>query len=131
LAQTVGEKQADLLTFALLGPPAIYADLPERPVDEVRLRRSLALVAQAPHRRIILQVGPVLRKGAEPSYLTPEEAAQAAALAAAATGDRRLPFWVEMIVPPEKSMLEPLPPATAFKYRTAVRRHMITAEILK
>lgn len=131
LEQAVSEGMIDSLIFTLLGPPPIYIDLPDRPINEDQLRQSLALVTQIPQYRVVLRIGPVERKKAQTSYLTPEEAAAAAALAAATTGDRRLPFFVQIVDPPRNSNVV-LPPATAaFRYRTAVRRHMLAAEILK
>jgi glutaredoxin len=118
----LAEKLIDEAVFILRGPAAIYAHLADRPAAIDEIRRSLGLLVQAPAHCIVLPVESVQRADGTVSDLTPAEAAEAAALAAEATGDKRMAFYIRPPVAQSDA-------AAAFKYRTAVRRHMLAAEI--
>jgi len=127
LKQVLVEGLADHLQFNLLGPAEAYARLPERPCSEEEINASLSIAQRAGELSIVLRVAPL--PGGD-RYLSPEEAATAAAMVAAATQNNRIPFGICILQPSPDSSLAPLPATAGFKYRTVVRRYMLSAEIL-
>jgi len=127
LKQVLVEGLADHLQFNLLGPAEAYARLPERPCTKEEISASLSIAQRAGEQSIVLRVAPL---PGEDRYLSPEEAAAAAAMVAAATQNNRIPFGICILQPSPDSSLAPLPATAGFKYRTVVRRYMLSAEIL-
>jgi glutaredoxin len=122
--QLIQEKLVDEAIFTLRGPAEVYAYLADRPADPEAVRRSLRLLVKVPAYQIVLPVGPVSRPDGPDSTLTPDEASAAAAQAAESTGDSRAPFFIRPVSSEAGG-------AAAFKYRTAARRHMFAAELMK
>lgn len=120
LESIVTEKLADKVIFHFPGLAG---------VEETTA--SLALAALAPKYQLLLTIAPITRADGQISYLSPEEAAQAAALAEAVLGSKKHPFLIQAAPESELQGLEPLPGPGLFKYRTACRRFMVLAEIKK
>ena len=119
------------LDFQLLGPTAIYPTLTGKPMPPKDLNQSLALLAKAKDYTLILPVSPIKESDGTWRWLTPEEAGQAAAIAAEASGSKTHPFVIRPVAPPKGSELAPLENKDFFKYRTATRRYMVKSEIEK
>ncbi len=119
------------LDFHLLGPTPLYPRLTGKPMPPRDLAQSLALLTKARDYTLILPVSPIREGDGSWRYLTPEEAGQAAAVAAEASGTKTHPFVIRPMAPPKGSELPPLAAKDFFKYRTATRRHMVKSEIEK
>ena len=63
------------------------------------LVQSITLAIQAPDYKIVLTIHPVKRDDGELTYITPEEAAQAAALVEQTTGNKKHPFLIRSLSP--------------------------------
>ncbi|MCD4721392.1 MAG: hypothetical protein K8S13_16260 [Desulfobacula sp.] len=131
LETIIKENLIHRLIFYLRGPAELYKFLTGATLDKEELRHSLSLVEKSPEYHIILSIACLERSNGEPGYITPEEAARAAALVEHATGNKKHPFFIKGVIPPPEWDIAPLPSAAFFKYRTACRPHMVLAEILK
>ncbi len=131
LAALVKEYLYDKIVFTLHGPAARYKDLTGLPLEESDLVQSLSLITSAKDYTIILPVQPVTTAQGPGISITPEEAAEAAALVEKATGSKNHPFFIQPLLPAAESGLDTLTSPQLFKYRTQCRRFMVRAEILK
>lgn len=131
LAALAKEKLCDKIVFTLHGPAARYMDLTGLPLAESDLIQSLSLITAAKDYTIILPVQPVATPQGSGITITPEEAAEAAALVEKATGSKNHPFFIQPQAPAPGSNLDALTSPQLFKYRTQCRRYMVRAEILK
>jgi len=129
LKQLLQEHLVDRLIFNLIGPARLYEIFTGMPLSEQDLSKSLLLLEQCPDYQIILSLAVIQRPDNQISCISPEEASEAAAFVEQTTGRKTHPFYIkENISSHEK---ETLPLINLFKYRTACRRHMVKAEILK
>ncbi len=120
------------LTLNILGPAAIYASSFGGAVSNADLARTIELVKGFPKGEIRLLVSPVKRKGGSVSWLTREEAGEAAKMVAEATGQPGLPFAVAAVTEHMPQGLQGLEPFELFlPYRSAVRNHLFKADIAK
>ena len=119
------------LDFQLLGPTPVYPRITGKPIPPKDLEQSLALLPKAKDYTLILPISPIREADGTLRYRTPEEAGEAAALAAEATGSKTHPFVIRPLAPAKGSELPPLESKDFFKYRTATRRHMVKSEIEK
>ena len=131
LETVVKEGLADDLVFHLRGDIAVYQRLFDGDNTPEDIRTSLRLLTDAPAGRTVLLVAPVPDAGGIWRYLTLGEAERAAALVAETTGNRRFPFAVRLVAPGSRIDVTALPASTGFQYRTAVRGHMVAAELEK
>lgn len=131
LAALVKENLCDKIVFTLHGPAARYKDLTGLPLEESDLVQSLSLISYAADYNIILPVQPVTTPQGPGVSITPEEAAEAAALVEKATGSKNHPFFIQPLAPAPGSGLDPLTSPQLFTYRTRCRRFMVRAEIMK
>lgn len=130
LETALKEKRVHRLVFYLRGPAELYEELTGMALDEEELSYSLSLLNDSFEYRIILPVTAFIRKSGETGFLTPEEAARAAALVEKTTGSKKHPFYIEPVMPSPQLNIESLPDSAFFKYRTQCRRHMVLCDIL-
>lgn len=139
LELVLGQGLGDRAVMDLKGPAALYPALTGAPVDPRDIARSMALVARFGEFRFETTVGPVRRGDAEPleiSLLTPGEVEETARWLKEATGSHRQPYLLRGFDPqgcPDEDLKrfgEP-EPGELFRYRTAARRHQVSAEIEK
>lgn len=120
------------LTLNVLGPAAVYADSFGAPIDSGSLARSIALVQAFPKGEVRLLVSPVKRADGTVSWLTKEEAREAAGMVAEATGRPSQPFAIAAVTALMPQGLQGLEPFSEFlQFRSAVRNHLFKAEIEK
>jgi pyruvate formate lyase activating enzyme len=131
LIRLIETKQIDRLIFNLRGPAELYESLTGVALSRAELCHSLSLVEQCPEYQIILSIAPVQRANNQIEYISLEEAGQAASLVEEATNKKSHPFYIREGLPSPEMVVEALPPSSLFKYRTACRRYMVKAEILK
>lgn len=124
------EKWVDRLVFYLRGPAALYPAITGFDLSPEDLARALSFLSLAPEHRIILPISVISGAEGHPRYLSPDEAALAAQSAAAATGNKKHPFFIQAPAG-EGGALPELTQADLFKYRTACRPHMVLCDILK
>ncbi len=137
LALLLEQGLGDRVVMELKGPAALYPALTGAPVDPQEIMRSMGLVARFGEFRFETTVGPVCRGGGERpvfSLLTPEEVAETARWLKEATGSHRQPYRLRGFDPaacPDEHLkrVEMLDPGALFRYRTAARRHQVSAEI--
>jgi pyruvate formate lyase activating enzyme len=79
----------------------------------------------------VLTIHTLKQNDGELAFITPEEAAQAAALVEQITGNKKHLFFVRALSPSPELDIVPLPQTALFKYRTACRRYMVMTEIFK
>lgn len=119
------------LTVNVLGPASVYAALFGEPVACADLARTIDLAKSFPNGEIRLLVSPVPRENGAISWLTKEEAREAACAVAEATGQPGLPFSIAAVT---KFMPQGLCGLEEFDqflpYRSAVRAHLFKAEIV-
>jgi pyruvate formate lyase activating enzyme len=130
LSRLTEKSLVDLLTFNLKGPAGLYATLTGNPLDKEELELSLSLIEQCPEYKIILPLLPFWRTDKQKDFISPEEAAQAAAFVEQVTNKKTHPFYIKQYLLSNDEK-ETLPVPNLFKYRTACRRYMVKAEILK
>jgi len=124
------EKLIHDLVFRLRGPAQLYEPLTGMALSQEELVHSLSLLTDSIKYKIVLPLSALIRTTGEEGYLTPEEAAGAAAFVVSATHNKKHPFFIEPVLPAATYNIPPLPPAALFKYRTACRRHLLLCEIL-
>jgi len=130
LETIITESLADRLIFQLRGPAELYEIITGYSLKTDELSASLSLVDKFPEYRIILPVSCLERPDGETGFLTPEEASRAAALVGQATGSKKHPFFIKGVALAPEMDIAPLPSTAFFKYRTACRPHVVSAEIL-
>jgi len=131
LEAVIRENLVDRIIFDLLGTAKIYEAITGRPLKREELVQSIVLAIQAPDYKFVLTMHPVKRNDGKLAFITPEEAAQAAALVEQTTGNKKHPFFIRALSPSPELDIAPLPHTALFKYRTACRRYMVMAEIFK
>jgi len=131
LEVVIRENLVDRIIFDLLGTAKIYEAITGRPLKREELVQSIVLAIQAPDYKFVLTMRPVKRNDGKLAFITPEEAAQAAALVEQTTGNKKHPFFIRALSPSPELDIAPLPHTALFKYRTACRRYMVMAEIFK
>jgi pyruvate formate lyase activating enzyme len=119
LEAVLGEALADRLLFRLKGPPT------------KELERSLTLAGGAPEVRFVLTLAPVPSDAGGFSYPAPEQAAELAATVRRCAGSGPHRFFIQAAEPSPGDGLQPPAPSALFRYRTACRRFVPSAEILK
>jgi glutaredoxin len=130
LESVITKGLCDKVVFTLHGPASCYGDFTGLPLDESHLSASLALLPSVKDYTILLPVQPVSTPQGPDVSITPEEAAQAAALVETATGSKKHRFFIQPVVHREEG-LAPLTAPQLFKYRTLCRRFMVVADIWK
>jgi glutaredoxin len=130
LKSVITEGLYDKVVFTLHGPASRYGDLTDLPLDESDLSASLALLPSVKDYTILLPVQPVSTPQGPGASITPEEAAQAAALVETATGSKKHRFFIQPVVHREEGLASLTAPQL-FKYRTLCRRFMVMADIWK
>ncbi len=118
----------------ILGPASIYESAFGGPIDTGDLAESIRLVKNFPNSEIRLLVSPVKRADGFWSWLSKEEAGEAAKMVAEACKEPQLPFGlyaVDKEMPQGLQGLEPFPQDQLLPYRSVVRRHMFKADISK
>lgn len=130
LATSVEHSLVDRLRVVLLGSDRRYRELTGASLDPEDLEKTLALVSQVPEVHLELCLIPVMTADG-PVYPAIDEAVRTAALVEQITGSKKHRFVISAPLPAEAPDLEPLPQTELFRYRTACRRHMVLAEILK
>lgn len=138
LKKVIEQNLVRKLTFILRGPARLYADITGTPLDQDDLAASLRLLGKAGKGptggfdyKIILPVAAFMQKEKGVAFLSPEQAADAAAFAQEATGSKTHPFFIAPQLPAKQTGLSPLADPAFFKYRTQCRRYMVKTEILK
>jgi pyruvate formate lyase activating enzyme len=131
LEMVLRENLVDRIIFDLLGTPEIYEAITGRLLKREELIQSILLTIQAPEYQFVLTIYPLKRNDGELAFITPEEAAQAAALVEQITGNKKHLFFVRALSPSPELDIVPLPQTALFKYRTACRRYMVMTEIFK
>lgn len=136
LELVVNKRLADRLIMEVKGPAALYDAISGTPLDADELTRSIATTARCSNYRYFTTVAPLVREDGTIGYLTPEEIGETAKLIEAATGSKKHPYRLcpqnpEQVADARLKNVEPLPGSSLFKYRTAARRYMVTAEIEK
>ncbi len=119
------------LKFYLRGPASVYGAITGMPLDQTELMESLSLLNDSFEYQILLPVAAFVREDGQAGYLTPQEAADAARLAAEATNSKKHPFFIQPGALPDELNIDPLASSAFFKYRTQCRRHMVQCEIMK
>lgn len=130
---------ADRIIMEVKGTADLYNTFFDMKIDEVDLKKSLALASRFADYQFFTTIAPVVRSqgdAAEISYLTPEEIGETARFIETATGSKKHPYKLKAHdVKAEKdscfTAVEPLPDSAFFKYRTAARRYMVMTEIDK
>lgn len=118
------------LTLNVLGPARMYAESFGGPLDGEDLARTVKLVTAFPKGEIRLLVSPVARLDGSVSWLTREEAEEAAQMVAEATGQPGLPFGVAAVTELMPRGLQGLEPFELFlPYRSAIRKHLFKADV--
>ena len=117
------------LEFQLLGPPPLYRAITGMGLPKPELEQSLAMAPRAGATTLMIPISPLVDNGGRLRFLTPKEAGQAAALAAAATGGRDLPCHIRPVDPPKDSDLPPLSQAELSAHVTEVRHHLYQAKL--
>ncbi len=115
----------------ILGPASVYESAFGGPLDPSDLAESVALVKNFPNHEIRLLISPVKRADGW-SWLTKEEAGEAAKMLAEACKEPQLPFGMAAVtaeMPQGLHGLEPFASDQMLPYRSAVRRHMFKADI--
>lgn len=116
----------------VLGPSSVYAASFGGSVSNEDIARTVELVKASPKGEIRLLVSPVTRADGSVSWLTKEEAGDAAKMVAEATGQPGLPFAVAAVTELMPQGLQGLAPFELFlPYRSAVRNHLFKADIAK
>jgi pyruvate formate lyase activating enzyme len=120
------------LTLNVLGPAAVYAASFGGVVSNTDLARTVELVKSFPKGEMRLLVSPVKRADGSVTWLTKEEAGEAAKMVAQATGQPGQPFAVAAVTELMPQGLQGLEPFEQFlPYRFAVRNHLFKADITK
>jgi glutaredoxin len=136
LGTVVKENLADKLIMNVLGGEDIYKLLLGDELDFTDIKNSIALVPKIEAYQYQFVVSPVKRENGEVSYLTPEEAADAAQLIENVTGSKKHSFVIKLFDPSssdndEFKKIEGLPSSALFSYRTKARNYQVFAEIEK
>ena len=132
LERLVAAGNISRLTLNILGPAAVYAESFGGPVSGEDIARSVELTKAFPKGEIRLLISPVERAGGKVSWLTKEEAGQAAKMVAEATGQPGLAFMLAAVTETMPQGLRGLEPFEQFlPYRSAVRNHLFKADIAK
>lgn len=136
LETVIREGLAARLVMNVRGPLSLYGRLAGGPRAEDELRKSIALVAAFPAKQFVTTVVPFRRDNGEPAYLTPGEVGEAAALIAAAAGDKQQPYLLRLFRPEiardeALRQVEPLTAGMLLPYRSAARAHQVKTEIEK
>ncbi|SBW07161.1 conserved hypothetical protein [uncultured delta proteobacterium] len=120
------------LALNILGPASVYAASFGGAVSNEDIARTVELVKASPKGEIRLLVSPVKRADGSVSWLTKEEAGDAAKMVAEATGQPGLPFAIAAVTELMPQGLQGLAPFELFlPYRSAVRNHLFKADIAK
>lgn len=132
LERLLGAGNISRLTLNILGPAALYAGSFGGPVTREDLARSVELVRSFPGGETRLLVSPVTRADGSVSWLTRDEAAEAAKMVAEATGQPGIAFAVAAVTDLMPQGLRGLEPFDQFlAYRSAMRNHLFKADIAK
>jgi len=125
----------DRAIMEVRGPFDLYKNLSGHPIDESELKHSVKMASKCPEYQFFTTICPFFGdEGVR--YLTPEEASGAARLINDATGSKKHLYKISRfdhaaIEDESLKSIDPLPDTAMFKYRTAVRRYMVLAEIEK
>ena len=120
------------LSLNVLGPAEVYAASFGASISKADLARTVALAEAFPKGEIRLLVSPVKRADGSVSWLTKQEACEAAKMVAEATGLPGLPFSIAAVTDLMPQGLLGLEPFAQFlPYRSAVREHLFRADIEK
>jgi pyruvate-formate lyase-activating enzyme len=137
LLQTLLERGlGNRVIMELKGPPALYSALVGETIDVGEIQRTITLVTRFPEYRFETTVAPVRRLSGDPisaSYLTPAEIEEAAHWLKKTTGSHNQPYLLRPFNPQICSdeglkSVERLPANSAFRYRSAARKHQVLTE---
>ena len=118
----------------ILGPASVYEESFGGPIRQEDLAKSIEIVKGFPKGAVRLLISPTKRADGTVNWMTKEEAGQAAAMVAEASGDKQLPFVIACVtkdVPQGLQGLEPFDPALLLSYRSACRNYLFKTEIAK
>lgn len=120
------------LSLNILGPSAVYEAAFGGPISNNDVAKSVEVVKAFPNGKIFLLVSPVKRADGSVSWLSKEEAKEAAHMAAEATGQPGLPIEIAAVTDLMPQGLQGLEPFEEFlPYRSAVRNYLFKADIAK
>lgn len=120
------------LTMNVLGSPKLYAESFGGPITNADMARSIELVKNFKGGVIRLLVSPVKRQDGSVSWLSKDEAAEAAKFIAEAAGRPGLPVVIGAVTELMPQGLQGLEAFEQFlPYRSAVRNHLFKAEAAK
>lgn len=119
------------LVFYLRGPADLYEPLTGTALTTEELSHGLSLLNLCSEYKIILPVSYLPQKDGSADWLSPQEAARAAALVETATGSKKHPFFITATALSGEMNIAQMQPSELFKYRTLCRRYMVLCDIIK
>lgn len=132
LEKLLSAKNISRLALNLLGSADVYEKSFGGPINKEELAKSVALVEAFPKAKIRLLVSPIKREDGTVSWMTKDEAAEAAKLMAEATGKPSMAIEIAAVTKDMPQGLQGLEPFDQFlPYRSAVRNHLFKADISK
>jgi len=139
LKAVLAEKLADRVIMAVQGPLSLYDRILGHAIDQEEIRETISLVPRFPEYGFETTIAPLVRGAGDdsgPSYLTPEEIAETAALIKECGGGNKHPYLLKTFRPESCTddrlkVVQAQAPGNLFKYRSAARFHLVLAEIEK
>jgi hypothetical protein len=89
------------------GPRALWTNIAGRPDPDAAMLESMRLAAMFPDHEFRTTVVPVVRNGAEISFLTVQEIADTARLIAETTGGGGHKYYIQKFMPRKNGLLDP------------------------
>ena len=106
LSQLLAENLVDYVAMDIKGPRHLWPNLSGNPGAEAAMLESMPLVAKFPTYEFRTTVAPVLRGGADISFLTVPEMAAAAKMLVKVTGGNKHKYYVQKFVPRKDGLLD-------------------------
>lgn len=120
------------LIFNLLGSPTLYEEAFGGPIEKDAIVKTVALVEGFTGAEMRLLISPIKRQDGTVSWLTKEEAAEAAQFLAESTERPTLPLLLDAVTATMPQGLQGLEPFDQFlPYRSAVRNYQFKTDIAK
>jgi len=129
----------DRILMNVKGPLHLYSRMVGEEVDQVEIKKTIALATRFPEYKFQTTIAPIVREEGNPpriSYLTPEEVGEIARLIHEVTGSYKQPYLLRLFAPEactdqRLKSLEKLPHNALFSYRSAARREQVLTDIEK
>lgn len=137
LERLIREGHMTKIQLNILGPASVYEAIMGNAPGKDELGKTIELVRAFPNHEIRLLVSPVPRgpNTAEgTTWLTRNEAAEAALMVFEACNDHQLPYSIAAVtaeMPQGMAGLDPVPDPMFLKYRSASRDHLFMADVAK